>query len=222
MNAETLYGSRFTEILDPDEELLWTGKPNFWVFMFPYFVLLAAVLVLAVVSSVIFYSDIHHHHVPPLLFEYLKGKFFLSAVPASLGIGLTAWRWLSYPNVFYAYSNRRAIIRSGVWGIDFKTIGYDRIQNSSVQVSPLEKMLGVGTILLFTGEIETVYQGQIQSKKDKFVGIVDPYERFRRFKTVMTDVATDMNYPNALRPEINPGYKTKYRRTEPPGDRWSQ
>ncbi|MDR1494346.1 MAG: hypothetical protein LBT05_16755 [Planctomycetaceae bacterium] len=44
----------------------------------------------------------------------------------------------------------------------------------------------------------------------RFSGIENPYDVFRRIKEVSVDVKTDWNYPNANRPETNPGYQTKY------------
>ena len=45
-----------------------------------------------------------------------------------------------------------------------------------------------------------------------FSNISNPYDIFKKVKEVMVDIKTDYNYPNALRPDTNPGYKTKYDR----------
>jgi hypothetical protein len=39
-------------------------------------------------------------------------------------------------------------------------------------------------------------------------------EVFKMVKQTSVDIKTDYNYPNALRPETNPGYKTKYDRKD--------
>jgi hypothetical protein len=40
--------------------------------------------------------------------------------------------------------------------------------------------------------------------------ISDPYEVFKRVKHMSLDIQTDIAYPNALRPDENPGYNTEY------------
>ncbi len=45
---------------------------------------------------------------------------------------------------------------------------------------------------------------------DRWEAIQNPNEIFKQVKQVSVDIKTDYNYPNALRPPINPGYKTKY------------
>jgi membrane protein YdbS with pleckstrin-like domain len=206
----------FEEIRDPNEEILYAGKPLFLPFLFPSFWLLAAVLIYAIVIGSL-YLD-HYHHQPRLIWEYLSGSLWIQLVPIGLGLGWTVWKWLSYPNTRYAFSDKRVMIRSGVWGIDYKTINYDKIRNISVKVNPLENRLGAGTVLFFSGEIDTGCMEETGSKKDKFIGIIKPYETFRQIKTLKVDIQADWNYPNALRPDINPGVPPECRRTEPSGD----
>ena len=47
---------------------------------------------------------------------------------------------------------------------------------------------------------------------DKFIGIDEPYAVFKRIKEVSVDIKTDWNYPNAMRPGVNPGYPTRYQK----------
>ncbi len=97
-------------------------------------------------------------------------------------------------------------MRSGFWGTDFKAIDYDKISDIEVNVNPVENLFGVGTIQAFSGR--TTNKGG--SIYDKFIAIPEPYEVFKRIKEVSVDIKTDWNYPNALRPEKNQGYKTRY------------
>jgi len=117
---------------------------------------------------------------------------------------------LVHKNTKYAYTNKRLMFRSGFFGIDFKAVDYDKIQNIEVNVSPLEKMLNVGTIRFFCGEYTRSGDHGTRSLTNDFKAIEDPYEIFKAIKQVSLDIKTDMNYPNQLRPEENPGYTTKY------------
>ena len=113
---------------------------------------------------------------------------------------------LVHKNTFYAITNKRVMIRSGFWGIDFKAIDYDKISDIQVSVNPLENTLGVGTIRFSAGRVSS----KEYLLTDDFIAVPTPYEIFKKLKTVSVDVKTDWNYPNKLRPEENQGYRTKY------------
>ena len=67
----------------------------------------------------------------------------------------------------------------------------------------------VGTIRFFSGRTKTDEE-TMTKLYDSWEAITDPYEVFKHVKKTSVDIKTDFNYPNALRPEINPGYNTKY------------
>ncbi|MDD5427613.1 MAG: PH domain-containing protein [Candidatus Omnitrophica bacterium] len=113
---------------------------------------------------------------------------------------------LVHKNTFYAITNKRVMMRSGFWGIDFNAIDYDKISDVQVTVNPLENILGVGTIRISAGKVSS----KGNPLTNDFIAIQNPYEIFKKLKTVMVDIKTDWNYPNKLRPEDNPGYDTKY------------
>jgi hypothetical protein len=96
--------------------------------------------------------------------------------------------------------------RSGFWGIDIKAIDYDKIIDIEVNVNPIENLFGVGTIKAFSGGAGD----DSRRLNDRFIAISNPYEVFKKIKEVSVDIKTDWNYPNAMRPAENPGYKTQY------------
>jgi hypothetical protein len=100
-------------------------------------------------------------------------------------------------------------MRTGFIGTDFKSIDYDKISDIEVTVNFVERAFNVGTIKFFSGRTET-NDGTTKKLYDRWEAISTPYEIFKRVKQISVDIKTDFNYPNALRPEINPGYKTKY------------
>ncbi|MBU1125608.1 MAG: hypothetical protein KKC84_06260 [Candidatus Omnitrophica bacterium] len=67
-------------------------------------------------------------------------------------------------------------------------------------------MWGVGTVRISAGKVTR----NGSSLTDDFIAVEKPYEVFKKLKTVMVDIKTDWNYPNKLRPDENPGYRTKY------------
>ncbi len=197
----------FEAVRDANEQIFWTGKPAF----IPFLLRGVPFLILGLLWGAMDYFGF----IRPMLNGGVKAKgfagfaipfFALHLLPLWLGILNMARLLLVYGNTCYAYTNKRLMLRSGFWGIDFKTIDYDKIQELEVDVDPIEKLLGVGTIQAFSGN--TTNRGA--RVYDEFVGIQDPYDVFKHIKEVSVDIKTDWNYPNALRPEQNLGYHTGY------------
>lgn len=196
---------QFEAVRDPNEQIYWTGRPAFLPFILAGVPFLIVGLLWGAMD---YFGFIRHllHGGSHKIVGFAIPFFALHLLPLWLSLLNMARLFLVYGNTCYAYTNRRLMMRSGFWGIDFKTIDYDKIQELEVDVDPIEQMLGVGTIRAFSGN--TTSKGM--RIYDEFVGIPRPYDVFKSIKQVSVDIKTDWNYPNALRPEDNPGYRTQY------------
>ena len=196
---------QFRIVKDKDEEFIWIGEPNFTAFLttgIPF--LIIGLLWGAFDFGFIGAMSKAKAGGPPLL---LIIPFFALHLFPFWGSILNMLRLaLVHKNTFYAITNKRVMMRSGFWGIDFNSIDFDRISDIQVTVNPLENMLRVGTVRFSTGQVSS----KGNPLTSDFIAVKDPYEVFKKVKTVSVDVKTDWNYPNKLRPEENPGYNTKY------------
>lgn len=193
---------QFEQILDKEEKSFWIGKPKF----IPFLTTGLPLLILGIIWFCIDYFGFIKN-MDSEMAGFAIPFFLLHLMPFWVGI-LNIFRLiLVYNNTYYTYTNRRIIMRSGFWGTDFKAIDYDKISDIEVNVNPIENMFNVGTIKAFSGYVNNkgnrVY--------DSFIAIENPYDVFKMIKQISVDIKTDYNYPNALRPENNPGYKTNYR-----------
>lgn len=187
--------SVFNHILDDNENILWQEKPYFLLFIFNFSHLLTGFG--ALLLYVIFGSD--HLTVLNDIAQYILLVYFLAPI-----IYLTA----VYPNTFYAITNRRVIFRGGFFGVDYSSIDYDAIQTAAVNVNPLEKIFRVGTIQIYSGQRN--HKGTDVAQN--ICAIPFPYETYKKMKSTAVDIKSDISYPNKLRPEDNPGYKSKYKK----------
>jgi hypothetical protein len=190
----------FEPIRDRDEEIYWVGAPA----LVPFLTSGIPFLIIGLLWGVIDFGFIR------LVSKDIAGfmiPFFVIHLFPFWGSILNMVRlMLVHGNTKYAYTNRRLLIRSGFWGIDFKAVDYDRLADLEVNVNPLENMYGVGTIRFFSGKVTT----RGYRLYDNFTAIAQPYEVFTHIKEIAVDIKTDWNYPNALRPGDNPGYHAKY------------
>lgn len=59
---------------------------------------------------------------------------------------LPYWYAKGYKNLYYAYTNKRLIVRSGIIGVDYASLEYKDLTSSSVNVGFLDKSCNTGTL----------------------------------------------------------------------------
>jgi membrane protein YdbS with pleckstrin-like domain len=193
----------FDSVKDDNEEILWTDKPRF----IPYAITGLGLGIGAVIFVGIYYvmtKDIRKNSGATGLFSV-----WVAVLPVALFLWSFLVKILSYRNTSYAFSNKRVMVRTGFLATGFKIIDYDKISDIEVTVNLIERAFNVGTIKFFSGRTES-NDGMTTKLYDRWEAIANPYEVFKQLKKVSVDIKTDFNYPNALRPETNPGYDTKY------------
>jgi hypothetical protein len=200
----TYLPQQFEAVKDNDETIYWTGKPAFIPFIltgipFLIFGLLWGMFDLFFIVNMT--GEMLWFAIP---------FFLIHAFPFYGSILNMVRLWLVHGNTYYAITNKRLMLRSGFWGTDFKAVDYDKIADLEVNVNPIENIFGVGTIRAFSGN--TTSKGS--RIFDNFIAVQNPYEVFKKIKEVSVDIKTDWNYPNAMRPDENPGYNTKYKPIE--------
>lgn len=205
MLTETNNLPQFEAVRDSDEQILWTGKPV----LIPFILSGIPSLIMGLIWGILdlsFFGGFSRNQSMGEISTFLIIFFIIHMFPCWGSILNLLRLFLVYSNTCYAYTNKRLMMRSGFWGTDFKAVDYDKIADLTVTVNPIENIFGVGTVSAFTGNMTSkgmrIY--------DRFLAIKNPYEVFKQIKELSVDVKTDWNYPNALRPETNPGYRTKY------------
>lgn len=195
----------FESVKDDDEEILWTEKPKFIPYAISGLAAGFGIIIFVVISYVMVKNAKDG--------EGLSGNSFLlfTAIPVVFFLWSFLQKLLSYSNTSYAFTNKRVMVRTGFVGTDFKSIDYDKISDIEVTVNAIERAFNVGTIKFFSGRTQTD-DGVTTKLYDRWEAIPNVYEIFKKVKQISVDIKTDYNYPNALRPESNPGYNTKYDR----------
>ena len=195
----------FDAVKDNDETIYWTGQPKFIPFLAKGIPFLIIGLLWGAFDLFFLMNMMSIGVAQPFIWIFMLLHLF-----PFYGSILNMFRLaLVHHNTFYAITSKRLMLRTGFFGIDFKAVDYDKIQNLEVNVGPLEKLFNVGTIRAFTGEYAHTKNGT-RPLFNEFIAIEEPYEVFKQIKQVSVDIKTDWNYPNKLRPEDNPGYNTKY------------
>ena len=135
--------------------------------------------------------------------------FFI--IPFFLFHLMPVWIWLGniitankrWKNTKYYITDKRIIIQTGFVGANYQTIYYKDIKNVNLKIGFIDKLLGVGDIYFDLNSNN-------HSANQSFLDIENAYEIYPRLQKIVLDIQTDIEYPNALRPDENPGYNTKY------------
>ena len=121
---------------------------------------------------------------------YLIDRWIFIIVIASIlivCIGLTFLFFkLSYKNTYYAYTNKRVIIRKGIIGVDYKSLDLDMIGVVTVNVGVLDKIMQKNTGTICYGSMASPVGGQ-NGPMFRFSHIVNPYEIYKEIKTVIDE-----------------------------------
>lgn len=188
------------DILMPGETVFWQGRPHKFSFIVKSVIGLVPLALIFLAFDSMFIKSFLRTEVPKEMLIFLVIFFAFHLLPVWLCISKLLTSSIAHKNIIYAITDRRIISRSGVAGIDFTSIDYVDISNITVNVSPLEHIFSVGSLLFSTNS----------GVKLSFIGIENPYEVYKQVNKIFVDIKSDTYYPNAKRPEENPGYNTKY------------
>lgn len=201
--------TKIDDILNSDEQILWRGKPNRKAYIFgSIFSMMPIALLWLLVDCGIIVAMIATGAFSNMNIGLILGLvafFAVHLMPVWIWFGNIISATRSYKNLEYAFTNKRIIIKSGFIGIDFKNIYYSEIHSVNLKVGPIDKILKVGDIYI-----------RSNNKSQVLFDIPDPYFITQKLQEIVIDIKTDIEFPNKLRPDTNPGYITKYEKNSNP------
>lgn len=100
---------------------------------------------------------------------------------------------LHYKNVYYAYSNKRVIVRSGIFGVDYKSLDMSMIGATDVYVSLLDKIIKKNTGSLTFGSAASPVGGSNNTSGYRFNHIKAPYETCKEIKSYIDSYKKSLN-----------------------------
>lgn len=205
MYEEDRYSQR-NPALAAGEAILWRGKPKKSAFiagrsltLMP-FAVIWLVLDLGLISNVFGGGDMLWFMIP---------FFALHLMPVWIWLGSTLTAGKRWKNTMYYVTNRRIIIQSGFLAVNERSLFYKDMANAQLHIGLVDKIFGTGSIVLDNGYYD--YRRRKNYPGNKLEHLEDAQNAYNRIQKTILDIQTDIEYPNAYRPEHNPGYHTDYR-----------
>lgn len=197
-------------MLDIGEQLVWEGKPDRVTYVIgqPFFYLLA--LVWGAFDSIFIFAFASGEAFGSSMGFFIIPFFLLHLMPVWIAIIGPVYRFINWKYIEYAITDKRIYIASGIIGRDIKLVEFSQVREPSVRVGIIEKLRNCGTVRLNPFSQPNSGNNMMSLQSGALLHISDPYEVFKRIKQMSLDIQTDISYPNAIRPDSNPGYNTKY------------
>lgn len=191
-------------MLSRGEEVIWRGKPQKKAFILKRTLTLMPIAIVWLAFDMGFIIT---------AFQDMGDQWFL--IPFFAFHLMPVWMWLAsivtagrnWQNTEYLVTNRRIVIQSGFWAVNEVSLYYKEIEHTQMNVCFIDKMCHTGSIR-FNG---SGFNGNSQRAGFILEALENSNEVYQLIQKVVLDIQTDIEYPNALRPEINEGYKTEYR-----------
>lgn len=195
------------------ETLIWSGKPKRLAFVLNRSLTMLPVALLWILFDGFFLMN---------FFDSGIGSMAVVIIPFFLFHLMPVWIWLyhvlsasrCWKNTKYYVTDRRLIIQSGFVNADITGIYYKDIRNVNLKIGLVDKILGVGDITFDLGEMSAPSRrrrGMGTAPIRAFLDLEDPHSVYPLVQKTVLDMQTDIEYPNAYRPDYNPGYNTRYR-----------
>ncbi|MBD5092111.1 MAG: PH domain-containing protein [Clostridiales bacterium] len=207
--TDSMQANKIEDILNVGESVLWRAKPNKKAYVMQAAFKMLPIALIWLIFDGAFIVGISYGmsqgSIPLGILGFIIPFFLLHLTPVWIWIGNTIKAVAEIQNIEYVATDRRIIVRSGVIGIDFKFLNYNEIETVNVKVSPTDKLFKVGDIYV-----------NASSNSAVLFDVSNPYVIGSKFQKLVLDIKSDIHYPNALRPDTNPGYHTSY--TDSPFD----
>lgn len=191
-------------VLTAGEHILWSGKPKKAPFITAQSLTMMPIAIVwlcfdfTAISSIVSSGNIQW---------FLLGFFALHLMPVWIWLGSMITAPKRWRNTNYYVTNRRIIIQGGLLALNEKSLFFKEIRSVQNKVGLYDKIFGTGSIL-FNAEM---FSGKNRTTPPAFQCLENAQQVYERVQRTVLDIQTDMEYPNALRPEENPGYGTDYR-----------
>lgn len=187
-------------ILSAGEKTIWRGKPKRSAFVATKSLTMLPIAIIWLIIDSQF-----------ILTSFEDGEFLWFIIPFFALHLMPVWIWLAnvltanrrWKNTCYFITNKRIVIQGGFFAVNEASLFYKDLQNTQLHIGFIDK-------LFHTGDVR--FNGNSGSKESVFAfeDLENANQVYNDIQRIIMDIQTDIEFPNALRPEENPGYNTNY------------
>ena len=202
------------ELVKPNESVLWEGRPRKSVTVLEAIfnpMLLVALVWAGLDLSLM--STVFRTEAPGAIGVFLVIFMLVHLMPVwiyLIGAFTVILRWR---NVRFLITTHGLYVSSGLFSFTYEMKPWTDIGHIKMHQGVFDRMFGVGDVVFVCAHhpYQALNNRNRAHQQMKVYNIPDFQRVFKLVNQLQTDVYADTQYPNAMRPEENPGYNTKYR-----------
>ena len=193
-------------LIGQNETILYEGKPNKKCYIFEsiFNPLLPVAVLWGIIDFGILGSTMIGGNGNTAFF--IIPFMLLHLMPVWIYLGGVLFSSIRYKNTSYVVTDRAIYISGGVFTRTINSKPFAELSHINLHRGVFDQLFNVGDIIATTNQIT-------QNGKSATISIssVSDYVKvYNLVKKLQTDIYSDIMYPNAKRPDENPGYNTKY------------
>lgn len=198
----------FKKIIDPNETILYEGKPEKRCYVFESifnpllpFALLWAFLDISLLANT-FLMD-KQDNITLMIIPFM----LIHMMPVWIYLGGILFTVRRYRNTLYVITDKAIYVSGGTFTKSINTKSFLELSHIDLHRGIFDQKFKVGDIIATTNQLNQ------NGKSTSIVisSISDYINVYNLVKKLQTDIYTDAMYPNAKRPSENPGYNTRYK-----------
>lgn len=208
------------ELATNGERIIWRGKPKFSCFVLE--TIFNPMLILALIWGGLDFTFIGAAFKADGVAESGMGLFIvfffmIHLMPVWMYLGGVITSVIKYRNTEYIITERGIYISGGIVSVNIQMKPFTDLSHVNIHKGVFDQILGVGDVVMIcdhTGPYVYSSRSRHSHSHPEFnICDVEDYQHvFKIIKEMQTDIYADTMYPNAMRPESNPGYNTGYTR----------
>ncbi len=195
-------------LINPNEKILYEGKPNKKCYIFEaiFNPLLPIAIIWAIIDFGIVGTTLFNTDMGGLSF-FIIPFMLLHLMPVWLYLGGVLFSFKRYKNTAYVVTDRAIYVSSGLFTRNINTKPFAELSHIDLHRGIFDQKFNVGDIIATTSQI-----GRNGKPATISINSISDYaEVYNLVSKLQIDIYSDVMYPNAKRPEENPGYNTKYK-----------
>lgn len=200
------------ELATNGERIIWRGKPKFSCFVLE--TIFNPMLFVALIWGGIDLSFMTMAFSAPGAVDDGFGMFMilffaLHLMPVWIYLGGVISSVVKYKNTEYIVTERGVYISGGFFSLSIEMKPFTDLSHVTIHKGMFDQILGVGDVVMVCNHSNSNSHSH-SGGSFSICDIAEYQDVFRIIKEMQTDIYADTMYPNAMRPDNNPGYRTGY------------
>lgn len=198
------------ELVKSNEEILWEGRPHKSTTVLEgiFNPLLIFAIIWAAIDLIVIAGTLSGMGTGALAF--LIPFMLIHMMPVWIYLVGVLTVFLKWKNTHFMITTHGLYISGGVITFNYEMKPWTDIGHINIHQGVFDRMFGVGDVVFVCSHTHSHSGGHGSGSSMSIRNIPDFQEVFKIVNNLQTDVYADTMYPNAMRPDTNPGYNTRY------------